>query len=149
MDFLDTLQKTHHLNNFGSFMFQRYDIPDILPQILYNFLKNINVQWKDIYTETVIIICQAFFSHEDCLWDIDATTLGGSSIRGRPRKNQELLIGRAGRNAIETEDIARESLRWQRRRQTIEKFKENQRAKEIRFYQNERVNGSGIYEAFM
>jgi hypothetical protein len=43
----------------------------------------------------------------------------------RPKKNSELLIGRAGRNAIETEDIARESLRWQRRRQTIEKFKEN------------------------
>jgi hypothetical protein len=30
---------------------------------------------------------------------------GGSSILGRPRKNRELLIGRAGRNAIEREDI--------------------------------------------
>ena len=64
------------------------------------------------------------FGHEDCPWDIDVTPSGGRRM-ARPRKNQELLIGRAGRNAIETEDIARESLRWQRRRQTIEKFKEN------------------------
>jgi hypothetical protein len=51
--------------------------------------------------------------------------LGGSSIRGRPKKNKELRIGRAGRNAIEREDIARDSIRWERRRQTIEKFREN------------------------
>ena len=139
MDFLDTLQKTHNLNNFGSFMFQRYDIPDILLQVLYNFHKSINIQSKDIYTEKVIIICQAILSQEDCPWDIDATTQGGSSIRGRPKKNQELLIGRAGRNAIETEDIARESLRWQRRRQTIEKLKENQKARGDSIQQNERV----------
>ena len=47
----------------------------------------------------------------------------GGSIIGRPKKNSDLLIGRAGRNAIESEDIARESLRWQRRKQTIEKFR--------------------------
>jgi hypothetical protein len=47
---------------------------------------------------------------------------GGNSI-GRPKKNRELLIGRAGRDAIEREDIARESLRWQRRKQTIERFR--------------------------
>jgi hypothetical protein len=45
---------------------------------------------------------------------------------GRPKKNKEILIGRAGRNEIEREDIERESLRWQRRKQTIEKFKGNQ-----------------------
>lgn len=53
-----------------------------------------------------------------------ASTSGGGSI-GRPKKNRELLIGRAGRNAIGREDIARELLRWQRRKQTIEKFREN------------------------
>ncbi len=51
--------------------------------------------------------------------------LGGSSIKGRPRKNKELQIGRAGRNAIEREDIARDSIRWERRRLTIEKFRGN------------------------
>ena len=49
-------------------------------------------------------------------------SLGGSCI-GRPKKNKEILIGRAGRIAIEHEDIARDSLRWQRRKQTIERFK--------------------------
>jgi hypothetical protein len=51
------------------------------------------------------------------------STSGGSSIKGRPKKNRDLLIGRAGRNAIEQEDRARDSLRWQRRKQTIEKFR--------------------------
>ena len=41
---------------------------------------------------------------------------------GRPKKNRELLIGRAGRNAIEREDVARDSLRWQRRKETIERL---------------------------
>jgi len=36
-----------------------------------------------------------------------------------------LQIGRAGRNAIEREDIARDSIRWDRRRQTIEKFRDS------------------------
>ena len=44
-------------------------------------------------------------------------------MRGRPRKNKEMQIGRAGRNAIEREDIARDSIRWQRRKQTIEKLR--------------------------
>ena len=48
--------------------------------------------------------------------------LGGKRI-GRPKKNKDLLIGRAGRNAIEREEIARASLRWMRRRETIERFK--------------------------
>ncbi len=46
-------------------------------------------------------------------------------MRGRPRKNKELRIGRAGRNAIEREDLARDCIRWERRRQTIEKFRGN------------------------
>ena len=44
---------------------------------------------------------------------------------GRPKKNKKLLIGRAGRIAIEAEDIARDSLRWQRRKQTIDRFNGN------------------------
>ena len=47
---------------------------------------------------------------------------GGNSI-GRQKKNRELLTGKAGRKAIEREDIARESLRWQRRKKTIERFR--------------------------
>ena len=49
---------------------------------------------------------------------------GGKSI-GRPKKNRELLIGRAGRKAIEREDIARDSLRWQRRKEIIERLGRN------------------------
>ena len=55
----------------------------------------------------------------------DGQLFGGSSIRGRPKKNKELLIGRAGRNAIEHEDIARDSRRWERRKLTIERLREN------------------------
>jgi hypothetical protein len=51
-----------------------------------------------------------------------AETSGGDGI-GRPRKNKELQVGRAGRIAIEQEDILRDSLRWQRRKQTIERLK--------------------------
>jgi len=43
------------------------------------------------------------------------STSGGRNIKERPKKNKELLIGRAGRNAIEQEDRARDSLRWQPR----------------------------------
>jgi hypothetical protein len=53
-----------------------------------------------------------------------AATSGGRRI-GRPKKNKELLIGRAWRIAIEREDITRESLRWKRRKQTIDRFKMN------------------------
>jgi hypothetical protein len=42
---------------------------------------------------------------------------------GRPKKNRELQIGRAGRNAIEREDIARDSLRWERRKLIIAKLR--------------------------
>lgn len=41
---------------------------------------------------------------------------------GRPRKNRKGLLGRAGRQAIELEDIERESRRWKRRKATIERF---------------------------
>ena len=83
--------------------------------ILYIVTSNIRIKAKELYPLTVIIIN----------WAWQVATLGGNSIKGRPKKNQELLIGRAGRNAIESEDIARESLRWQRRKQTIEKFRGN------------------------
>jgi hypothetical protein len=51
-----------------------------------------------------------------------SATSEGNNI-GRPRKNRQLLIGRAGRNAIEQEDIARDSLRWERRKLTIAKHR--------------------------
>jgi hypothetical protein len=44
--------------------------------------------------------------------------------RGRPKKNEAGLIGRAGRQAIELEDLSRESKRWQSRKSTIEKLRE-------------------------
>lgn len=37
---------------------------------------------------------------------------------------QNPLDGRAGRNAIEHEDLTRDSIRWQRRKKAIEKFTE-------------------------
>jgi hypothetical protein len=40
----------------------------------------------------------------------------------RPRKKRDELVGRAARIAIELEDRAREARRWQRRRETIERF---------------------------
>ncbi len=41
---------------------------------------------------------------------------------GRPRKNRSGLIGRAGRQAIEQEDLERDSQRWKRRKEAISRF---------------------------
>lgn len=41
---------------------------------------------------------------------------------GRPRKNRECLVGRAGRQVIELEDLEREAQRWRRRKEVIAKF---------------------------
>jgi hypothetical protein len=41
---------------------------------------------------------------------------------GRPRKNIEGLVGRAGRQAIELEDLEREARRWRRRKEAIARF---------------------------
>jgi hypothetical protein len=41
---------------------------------------------------------------------------------GRPRKNMEGLVGRAGRQAIELEDLEREARRWRRRKEAIARF---------------------------
>jgi hypothetical protein len=65
---------------------------------------------------------------EDFHFDIVCIDLGGRRI-GRPKNNKELLIGRAGRKAIEDEEIARDSLRWQRRKQTVERFREIKKQK--------------------
>jgi hypothetical protein len=46
----------------------------------------------------------------------DGNSYSGGDIIGRPRKNRGKLIGRAGRIAIELEDLARDAQRWQRRR---------------------------------
>jgi hypothetical protein len=77
---------------------------------------------KDLYTKKVIIIYSGIYgSRKLSPIYIKSKTTGGRRI-ARPKKNKELLIGRAGRNAIECEDIAREALRWKRRKQTIERF---------------------------
>lgn len=49
---------------------------------------------------------------------------GTGMKRGRPKKNEAGLIGRAGRQAIELEDLARESRRRKSRKATIEKLRE-------------------------
>lgn len=41
---------------------------------------------------------------------------------GRPKKNRASLIGRAGRQAIEKEDLERGYQRWQRKKETIQRF---------------------------
>ncbi len=41
---------------------------------------------------------------------------------GRPKKNKNGLIGRAGRQAIEQEDLERDSQRWKRRKEAISRF---------------------------
>jgi hypothetical protein len=41
---------------------------------------------------------------------------------GRPRKNRDNLVGRAGRQAIEQEDLQRESHKWTRRKATLARF---------------------------
>jgi hypothetical protein len=41
---------------------------------------------------------------------------------GRPRKNRDNLVGRAGRQAIEQEDLQRESQKWTRRKATLARF---------------------------
>jgi hypothetical protein len=49
-------------------------------------------------------------------------TYSGGKCIGRPRKNKAGLTGRAGRRAIEQEDLARESQRWQRRKAMVKIF---------------------------
>ncbi len=41
---------------------------------------------------------------------------------GRPRKNKAGLVGRAGRQVIELEDLEREAQRWKRRKKVIARF---------------------------
>jgi len=41
---------------------------------------------------------------------------------GRPRKNIDNLVGRAGRQAIEQEDLQRESQKWMRKKETLARF---------------------------
>ncbi|NPV63687.1 MAG: hypothetical protein HPY61_13870 [Methanotrichaceae archaeon] len=41
---------------------------------------------------------------------------------GRPRKNREGLLGRAGRQAIEQEDLQKQAHKWERRKATIAKL---------------------------
>ena len=47
---------------------------------------------------------------------------------GRPRKNRSNLIGRAGRMAIEQEDLQRESQKWKRRKATLARFAATEKA---------------------
>lgn len=41
---------------------------------------------------------------------------------GRLRKNRENLAGRAGRQAIEQEDLQRESQKWMHKKETMARF---------------------------
>jgi len=41
---------------------------------------------------------------------------------GRPRKNRGNLVGRAGRQLIELEDLERDIQRWRRRKEVIARF---------------------------
>jgi len=41
---------------------------------------------------------------------------------GRPRKNRGGLVGRAGRQLIELEDLQRDAQRWRRRKEVIARF---------------------------
>ena len=41
---------------------------------------------------------------------------------GRPRKNKDSLVGRAGRQVIELEDLERDAQRWRRRKEVIARF---------------------------
>jgi len=57
-----------------------------------------------------------------------SNTWGGQhESRKRPKKIEAGLIGRAGRQAIELEDLARESKRWKSRKATIKKLRETPR----------------------
>jgi hypothetical protein len=38
---------------------------------------------------------------------------------GRPRKNKNGLLGRAGRQAIEREDLQQQARKWERRKATV------------------------------
>jgi hypothetical protein len=38
---------------------------------------------------------------------------------GRPRKNRDGLLGRAGRKAIEQEDLQHQARKWERRKATV------------------------------
>jgi hypothetical protein len=40
-------------------------------------------------------------------------------IHGRPRKNKNGLLGRAGRQAIEREDLQHQARKWKRRKATV------------------------------
>ena len=42
---------------------------------------------------------------------------------GRPRKNRDNLVGRAGRQAIEQEDLQRESQKWMRKKETLARLR--------------------------
>jgi len=75
---------------------------------------------QNIYIQKMPIIVQITVNNQDSAEEIGY--FGGTGI-ARPRKNKELLTGRAGRNAIEREDIERESVRWQRRKATIERLR--------------------------
>ncbi|MGA9097471.1 MAG: hypothetical protein WB392_00900 [Methanotrichaceae archaeon] len=41
---------------------------------------------------------------------------------GRRRKNKDGLVGRAGRQIIELEDLERDAPRWRRRKEVIARF---------------------------
>ncbi len=51
-------------------------------------------------------------------------SLRRGKFMGRPRNNRAGLVGRAGRQVIELEDLEREEQRWKRRKEVIARFAE-------------------------
>jgi hypothetical protein len=45
---------------------------------------------------------------------------------GRPRKNKDGLLGRAGRQAIEQEYLQQQAIKWKRRKATMARLAANQ-----------------------
>jgi hypothetical protein len=91
--------------------------------VLYNIRKNIKT-YPRIYIQKKPLLSHQVMLLKKIAHDNARINSGGRKI-GRPKKNKEVRIGRAGRIAIEAEDITRDSLRWQRRKKTIERFNRN------------------------
>jgi hypothetical protein len=54
-----------------------------------------------------------------CVFEVDFAYPGGYSNMGRPRKNRDSLLGRAGRQAIEQEDLQLQARKWKRRKAAV------------------------------
>ena len=65
---------------------------------------------------------QVYSTEFTCRNQIRVYFISAEMSMGRPRKNRDNLVGRAGRQAIEQEDLQRESQKWTRRKATLARF---------------------------